>query len=189
MRSLNWLLALAFTLSLISTPSLFAAEGETLTLGENGKITLVSPADWEKQQPKINFIEYEFSIPKAEGDESDGRVTLMGAGGSIEANIDRWIAQFEADGKPLTKDKARIDKTKVGGLEVHLIDLSGTYKDQRGGPFAGGKTVLLENYRMLGAIIIGGEQGNYFVKAYGPKKTMDGAEEGFKKMIEGLKVK
>jgi hypothetical protein len=42
---------------------------------------------------------------------------------------------------------------------------------------------------MLGAIIVGGEQGNYFVKAYGPKKTMDASEEAFKKMIESVKAK
>ena len=178
---------LALTLSLAAT-SLFAAEGETLKLGEKGAITLQAPAGWQKKKPAINFIEYEFAIPKAEGDESDGRVTVMGAGGSIAANVDRWIAQFELDGKPLPKEKARIDKTKIGGLEVHLIDLSGTYKDQRGGPFAGGKTVMLDDYRMLGAIIDGGEQGNYFVKAYGPKKTMDAAEDAFKKMIESVKL-
>jgi hypothetical protein len=183
------LLALAFTLSLIAVPTTFAAEGETLKLGEEGKITLESPEGWEKKKPAINFIEYEFAIPKAEGDDKDGRVTLMGAGGSIDANVERWIAQFEVDGKPLTKDKARIDKTKIGGVEVHMIDLSGAYKDQSGGPFAGGKTTLRENYRMLGAIIVGGEQGNYFVKAYGPKKTMDASEEAFKKMIESVKAK
>lgn len=182
--------AIAALLALTVSTSLFAAdEGETMKLGEDGKITLVTPKNWTKRKPAINFIQYEYAIPKAEGDENDGRVTVMGAGGSVEANIDRWIAQFEDEGKPLAKDKAKIEKTKIGGLDVHVIDLKGTYKDQAGGPFAGGKTTLREDYRMLGVIILGGEQGNYFIKAYGPKKTMAENEKAFMSMVEGLKTK
>lgn len=172
-----------------STALSAAEEGETMKLGEDGKITLVAPKDWTKRKPAINFIQYEFAIPKVEGDENDGRVTVMGAGGSVEANIDRWIAQFEVEGKPLSKEKAKVEKTKIGGLEVHVVDLKGDYKDQAGGPFAGGKTTLREDYRMLGFIILGGDQGNYFIKAYGPKKTMAENEKPLMTMIEGLKVK
>jgi hypothetical protein len=182
------LFACAAVLSLCTCA--YADEGETMKLGEGGKLSLVAPKEWTKKKPAINFIEYEFAIPKADGDENDGRVTVMGAGGSIEQNVERWVGQFQsADGKALAKDKAKIEKTKIGGLEVHVIDLSGTYKDSAGGPFAGGKTTLRENYRMLGAIIVGGEEGNYFIKAYGPKKTMDDSEKGFMTMIEGLKSK
>jgi hypothetical protein len=182
---------IAFALLTFCTTAVFAAEeGETMKLGEEGKITLVAPKDWTKKKPAINFIQYEFAIPKVEGDENDGRVTVMGAGGSVEQNVDRWIAQFQdADGKPLTKEKAKIEKTKIAGLPVHVIDLNGTYKDTAGGPFAGGKTTLRDDYRMLGVIILGGEEGNYFIKAYGPKKTMAENEKAIMSMVEGLKVK
>lgn len=188
MKMLSLFLATCFCLSLATLAT--AAEGEQMKLGEDGKITATAPKDWTKKKPAINFIQYEFVIPKVEGDENDGRATVMGAGGSIEQNIDRWIAQFEDDaGKPLAKEKAKIEKTKISGLEVHVVDLNGTYKDQSGGPFAGGKTTLRDNYRMLGVIIVGGEQGNYFVKAYGPKKTMDANEKAFMTMVEGIKTK
>ena len=79
----------------------------------------------------------------------------MGAGGSIEDNIDRWLGQFiQPDGKK-TKDKAKIDKKKIAGVPVHVVDIAGTYKDTPGGPFARGKTIDREDYRMLGAIISG----------------------------------
>lgn len=185
----SWLLLTALVLSNIAGLAM-AADDATLALGDEGKITLPAPKDWTTKKPANNIIQYEFVIPKADGDEIDGRVTIMGAGGSIDANIERWIGQFQsADGKALPKDKTKIEKTKIGGLDVHVVDLIGTYKDQVGGPFAGGKTTLRDDYRMLGAIIVGGDQGNYFVKAYGPKKTMDGSEEAFKKMLEGLKTK
>ncbi len=190
-RSLfTYLTLLSLVLGGFATRCSAADEPITLELGEEGKLTLQAPADWTKKKPATNIVQYEFAIPKVEGDEADGRVTVMGAGGSVEANIERWIGQFQtAEGKALPKEKARVDKTKVGKFEVHLVDLNGTYKDTAGGPFAGGKTTLRDDYRMLGAIIIGGDQGNYFVKAYGPKKTMDGQEKAFTTMIESLKSK
>lgn len=183
------LLSTVVLASLMSMPMLARAEDEALKLGEDGKITLSAPKTWTKKMPAIRFIEYEFAIPKAEGDENDGRVTMMGAGGSIQQNIDRWVGQFQTDeGAALPKDKVKVEKTKIGGLEVHVVDLSGTYKDTAGGPFAGGKTTLRDNYRMLGAIIVGGDQGNYFIKAYGPKKTMDANAKAFHEMVESVKL-
>jgi hypothetical protein len=42
---------------------------------------------------------------------------------------------------------------------------------------------------MLGAIIQTKEAGNYFLKLYGPKPTIDQAEKGFQEMVKSLKVK
>ena len=76
---------------------------------------------------------------------------------------------------------------KPAGSEI--IDLSGTYKDSPAGPFAGGKTINRDNYRMLGAIIQTKDRGNYFLKLYGPKATIDENEKGFQEMVKSLKVK
>ena len=111
----------------------------------------------------------------------------MGAGGSVQSNIDRWVDQFVGAGG--TPPKPRLDKLAVGGADVEIVDLSGTYKDMPGGPFAGGKTVMRENWRMLGAIIQTKDRGNYFLKLYGPKATIDENEKGFQEMVKSLKVK
>jgi hypothetical protein len=78
---------------------------------------------------------------------------------------------------------------KVAGQTVHLVDINGTFKDQVGGPFAGGKVVTKENYRMLGAIIVTKDFGQYFVKFYGPKKTMEAQEKAFLESVNTLQVK
>ncbi len=161
------------------------AGGEKLSLAE-GKIALTAPAAWKKQQPSVRIIEHEFSIPATEGDANDGRLTVMGAGGSIEANIDRWIGQFsQPDGKA-TKDRTKQETLTVDGQKVYLVDITGTYKDQRG-PFA--PATMYDDYRMLAAIIATEKSGHYFVKFYGPKKTVAANEEAFRAMIESLDVK
>lgn len=150
------------------------------------KLQLVYPKGWARKQPRSRIVEHEFAAPKAEGDDADARVTIMGAGGGVQANIDRWIDQFkQADGSS-SRDKAKIEKGNVAGQEVTTVDISGTYKDQPG-PFA--PAVQRENYRMLGAIIATKENGQYFVKMYGPKKTMAAHEKAFFGFVESLTVK
>ena len=112
-------------------------------------------------------------------------MTVMGAGGAIEDNIARWVGQFA---KPDDKDIKKETK-EIQGQKVYFVDISGTYKDSVGGPFAGGKVIERPDYRMLAAIIATEKDGNYFVKLYGPKKTIAANEEAFNKMIEGMKAK
>lgn len=155
------------------------------TVGE-GKVTFTAAESWKKVQPKSRIIEAEYEVPAAKGDEAPGRLTAMGAGGDVEANISRWVGQFAAPAGG--EVKPQIDRLTVDGSEVHLVSLAGTYKDTPGGPFAGGKTTLRENYQMLGAICQT-KSGNYFLKLYGPKATIAENEKAFRAMVESMKVK
>lgn len=151
-----------------------------------GKLSLAAPANWKRVQPRSRIVETEFSVPPAAGDDRPGRLTVMGAGGTIEANIDRWFGQFSQPDGSATKDKAAVKKLTVAGCTVTLVDVSGTYKDMPGGPFAGGRMTERPDYRMLAAIIETGDAGNYFLKLYGPAKTIGGSADGFRKMVEGM---
>lgn len=162
-----------------------ADDDKTIALAD-GKMTLVAPANWEKKQPKTNIVEYEFLAPAAEGDENGARVTVMGAGGGVKANVDRWIGQFSQPDGSATSEKTFQDKTTVGDAEVIVVDISGTYKDQMG-PFA--PAVSREKYRMIAGIVSTKDNGDYFIKMYGPAKTVEAQEEAFKKMMKELKVK
>ncbi len=178
--------AMAFSCLAVSLAP--AQEASKFTVGE-GKLEFKAPAGWAKKTPKSRIIEVEYEAPAAKGDELAGRMTVMGAGGTVEANIDRWIAQFDQPGGGDTKDKAKIEKLKVSGQDVQWVDLSGTYKDSPGGPLAGGKPVMRENYRMLAAIVQTKESGNYFLKFYGPKATIKENEKAFRDLVDSLQVK
>lgn len=150
-----------------------------------GSLSLEAPEGFERVQPKSGMIEAEFTVP-SEGDLPAGRMTVMGAGGSIEANIDRWCGQFAQPDGGDTKAKLTKKSFKVAGCTVTLVDIPGTYLDQPGGPFAGGPTVKRPGYRMLAAIVETPEQGNSFLKFYGPAATVERHADGFQKMIEGM---
>ncbi len=167
-----------------------ASKGTKISLAD-GQITLQAPAEWKKVQPKSNIVDYEFSAPAdaAEGDEK-ARITIMGAGGSVDANIERWYGQFEQPDGKSTKEVAKTDEFKVDGVTVHWVDVSGSFKDTMGGgPFSGGKTVLRKDYRVLGAIIVSKQQGQYFIKMTGHEDVVDKLAEGFKKSLKELQAK
>ena len=141
---------------------------------------------WENVPPKSGMLEAEIKIPKVGDDALDGRLTIMGAGGTVEANVIRWQDQFtQPEGG---KTEAKTEQKTVADQTVHLVDISGTYLDSPGGPFAGQEKIERKNYRMLAAIIETEARGNYFVKFYGPKATVDKNAEAFQAMIESLKV-
>ena len=153
-----------------------------------GKLVVTAPAGWQRKRPESGIVEHEFAIPKAEGDDADGRMTVMGAGGSVDANIDRWLGQFlNAEGEKLTKEKAKIEKKKIAGEDVVLVDIAGTYVDKP--PFAPGSGTQRKNYRMLAGVVTTKQHGNYFFKFYGPEKTVEANEDAFVKMIESLEKK
>ena len=158
----------------------------TLVTIADGAISLQAPGSWIKKKPASRIVEVEFAVPKVEGDSADGRLTIMQAGGSVEDNIGRWIGQFtQADNKP-TRDRAVIAEEEVAGQTVHTVDISGTYADRRG-PFA--PAVQRENYRMLAAIVVTKENGQQFIKLYGPRKTIAANEKAFDGFVKSLKVK
>jgi len=169
-----------------------AAENPAFTIAD-GSLSLEAPEGFARVRPSSGMIETEFSIP-SEGKGADGaelppgRMTVMGAGGTIQANIDRWCGQFAQPDGGDTKEKTTTKAFKVAGSSVTLVDIPGTYLDQPGGPFAGGKVVQRPGYRMLAGIVETPGAGNYFLKFYGPAATVDRHADGFKKMLEGMVV-
>lgn len=162
-----------------------ADEARAFTIASGG-FSLEAPAAWKRVQPKSGIVETEFAIPPEAGDEQPGRMTVMGAGGSVQANVDRWYGQFAQPDGSATKDKATTKTLKLAGCTVTLVDVGGTYKDTPGGPFAGGQSIDRPNYRMLAAIVETPGQGSYFLKFYGPAATVAKHADGFRTMVEGL---
>ncbi len=104
-----------------------------------------------------------------------------GQGGSVEANLDRWIGQFlQADGKA-SKAAAKIAKRTIHGWPVTTVDVSGAYTGM-GGPMAKSDSPAMPGYRMLAAIVEG-PQGSVFFKFTGPAKTVEANRAAFDKML------
>ncbi len=94
-----------------------------------------------------------------------------GQGGGIEANINRWVGQFQ--GAP----EKKIEKKKLGDREVTFLTASGTYMQSSGGPFSGNKTAQPDS--MMLAAILPSVKGAVFLKLTGPKKSVEAMKAAF----------
>ncbi len=138
------------------------------------------PANWkaEAQRP-MRLATYTV----APGGECGIYYFGAGEGGSVDANLDRWIGQFlQADGKP-SKAAAKIAKRSIHGIPVTTVDVSGAYTGMAGPTAQPAPAVA--GYRMLGAIAEG-PQGSIFFKFTGPAKTVAANQAAFDKMLASL---
>ncbi len=171
------------TLVIATTSVQAEAPAEKVALGTS--LSMTPPAEWESVPPKSGMVQSEFRAPK-DKKEDTARVTVMSASGGIDANIDRWIGQFDG----AKKEEAKIEKMDVAGATVHMVDIAGTFKDSMGGgPFAPGPMKKRENYRMIGAIVETKNDGLIFIKMTGPKTTVEALADGFKKSLTNLEKK
>jgi hypothetical protein len=154
--------------------------GMWLAADSGAGVRWTMPAAWkaEAQRP-MRLATY--TIPP--GAECGVYFFGSGQGGSVDANLDRWIGQFlQADGKP-SKDAATIAKRTIHGWPVTTVDVSGAYTGMAGPTAQPGPAMA--GYRMLGAIVEG-PQGSIFFKFTGPAKIVAANQTAFDKMLESL---
>ena len=168
------------TVSSHSTANVAVASGSTVERSF-GAIKAQVPTEWTEQTPSSSMRKGQYALPKAEGDSEDGELAVFyfgpGQGGSVEANIDRWIGQIsQADGSS-SKDKAKINKKEIGGMPLTLVDVSGTYS-------AGmmSNAPPRQGYRLLAAVAETSD-GPWFFKLTGPEKTIAKWSSSFDQFI------
>lgn len=151
-----------------------------------GKLTCEAPETWKEVAPRVSFIEKEFAIAAPEGSEATpARLTISTAGGSVDANVARWIGQFQGTEGGADRSAAQIEKETVAGMATTFIDLGGVYMESARGPF--GPKVPRRDYRLVAAIVETAGAGNYFFKLIGPREAVDPAADAFRAMIRSLK--
>jgi hypothetical protein len=146
-------------------------------------LTWTDPPEWKREHRASKMRLATYAVPKADGDPEDAELAVFyfgpGAAGGIEANVDRWITQFQG----ATKDNVQRDQRNVGGLNAHIVSIpDGTY----GGGMMGGGTPHA-HYAMLAAIVEA-PTGAHFFKMTGPAKTVEAARPTFMKLLDGVKV-
>jgi hypothetical protein len=123
-------------------------------------------------------------VPAASGDAEGGECAVFhfggDQGGAVQANITRWVGQFENPDKPVQSE------TEIDGMKVTTVTVNGTYLAP-GGPMmqSQGKK---ENFRLLGAIVEGPE-GSVFFKLTGPVKTLKAAQKDFESLAASVHKK
>jgi hypothetical protein len=155
-----------------------------------GELRYKAPAGWVKEQPSSAMRVAQYKLPKAEGDGEDAALVIyfFGAtqGGSIQANIDRWISQIQQPDGSSSRDKAKTDTMTVNGLKVTTVDVTGTYTAEMA---PGSGTMHNDANYHLRAAVIETPKGNYFLKLVGPAKTMGRWEQLVTDFVKSFEFK
>ncbi len=161
---------LSFSLILsLSIVAALRAEDTKLTVGEFN-FTVTAP--WTTGQNTGMMTKAVLQIPVEGGTPLDAKFyDFGGPSGGIDANIQRWVGQFE--GTPEVKK----EELEFKGIKVILLTVTGTYMD--GMP--GGAKTSRANHALYGAILAGAKS-NVFIKFTGPKEIAAKAQEAFKKL-------
>lgn len=149
-----------------------------------------TPAPAWKARPITSMMRVgEYALPRAEGDAEDAVLVVSyfgGTGGSVQANIDRWLGQFsQPDGRPTTQIAATKAR-RINGLAVTDFDASGTYVGEvsPGSP---------ERYNKPGfrlrAAIVETTRGPYFIRVLGPARTVAMWEAAIETFLQSLEYR
>ncbi|MEK7834001.1 MAG: hypothetical protein AAB401_23130 [Acidobacteriota bacterium] len=148
------------------------------------EITWTPPARWEAK-PASGMRAATYIVPPAKGDTDGGECAVFtNIGGGVQANIDRWIGQFEQADGGSSAAKAKQKTETINGFAVTTVDLTGTFAG--GGMAMGQPATSKPNYRLLGAIVEG-PSGEVFFKMTGPAKTMAAAQNEFQAMLKSVR--
>ena len=138
---------------------------------QSATLHVTAPPAWKPRPSTSPMRVAEFVVPRAAGDPEDAETIVYffgGSGGSVDANIERWVGQFQTEsGGPVP---APTRKTSANGpLTMTAIDVSGTYVAQVRPGFD--ERFNKPNFRMWAAVVET-PKGPYFVKLTGPVRTV-----------------
>lgn len=155
-----------------------------------GDLRFKAPAEWITEQPSSSMRVAQYKLPKTEGDPEDASLVLYffgaNSGGSVQANLERWISQIEQpDGSPSTS-KAKTETLEINSLKATTIDLAGTYIAETA-PGSGTRHNK-PGYR-LRAAVIETPKGAFYVKLVGPARTIDHWDKTFVSYLRSFEFK
>jgi hypothetical protein len=145
-------------------------------------VSFSPPGVWRREQPSSPMRAAQFVIPGA-GNEKDALFVVYffgsGQGGSVAENVQRWKGQFTDASGAVAAGGVRTERRS--GLNVTIVTAQGTFAS--GMPM--GPMTPEPNSALWGAIVEG-PQGNVFLKATGPKATIEYAGTAFAAVLDSL---
>jgi hypothetical protein len=150
-------------------------------------VTFTAPAEWKAIPTSSSMRVAQYALPRAAGDTADAELVVYyfgGSGGTVEANIDRWVAQMQQpDGRPSSAVMKRQSRT-INGLKVTLVDVPGTYVAE----ITPGSAQRHNSANFhLRAAVIETANGPYFIKLTGPATTVAAREREFDAFLASVK--
>jgi hypothetical protein len=152
----------------------------------HGELHWDVPKPWTQEPPANSMRMAQYRVPKTQGDAEDGECVVFyfgpRQGGDAQSNVARWASMFsKADGSPA---ESKVSEQNVGGRLITRVTAEGTYQPTSMS-FGGSPPPPRPGYRLLGAIVPGGD-ANWFFRCTGPAKTIGANEGAFDSLLKSV---
>lgn len=154
-----------------------AEEAKETVFKSEGGISFTMPAGWKKVPVKGNIPEAEYALPKVEGDEFDGRLTMMASGGGLEENLKRWQGEFNGAEAP------KVETMMIDGVKASVVDIRGEWKGSSFRPVE-----PRPEHRLIAVFIPMKGRNDYYVKLTGPKATLAKRDEEITRFLKSASI-
>lgn len=172
--------------------SLSLAAGLTLALAlpaAAAGLAFDMPRGWVPSMPSSSMRVAEFALPAAPDDAEDASLVVYffpGGGGSVDANMDRWIGQMaQPDGSSSKATAKTSTMTSAAGLKLSLVDVSGTYVAE---VTPGSAERFNKPGFRLRAAVVETPDGPYYVKLVGPQATVARWDESYLAFLRSMRA-
>jgi hypothetical protein len=157
------------------------------TPAASGALKFTAPQGWEARTASSTMRVAEFVLPARDATAASAELVIYyfgGSGGSVDANIQRWLGQMQQPDGRATSDVAARDTRTINGLKVSLLDVSGTYiAEMRPGATEKHNS---PGFRMRTAVVET-PRGPYYLKLVGPAATVAAWNVSFGEFVASLK--
>ena len=132
------------------------------------------PASWD-EQPESEFYEAKYLIGSESGEMM---LTLTTMGGGVEANLERWVGQFQQS----PGSRPRRDTLRVDGTSSEWLDVRGTFRSR-----VGNRPGPHEDWRLLG-VAIPMRPRPFLLKLVGPRAAVSEFEDEFRSFVRSAQL-
>jgi hypothetical protein len=156
--------------------------GQT-TQATQSPVTWTVPNGWVQEAPSS-------SMRLAQWRLDDGvvcAVSSFGGGGSVDANLNRWVGQFQQPDGSASNDAAVVQRGEFNGLSVTTLQLDGTYISRN--PPMTGPEERHANWALFSAIAEVGADDKTFLKCVGPQAAMASSRDSIDRFVSSLTVR
>ena len=155
-----------------------------------GELRFKAPSDWIAEDPSSSMRVAQYKLPGADANTENASLVLYffgtNQGGSVQANLDRWVSQIQQpDGSP-SAGKAKTETFNVNQLKITTIDLAGTYTAETA---PGSGTKFNKPAYRLRAAVIETPRGAYYIKFVGLEKTVNRWDKSFASYLKSFEFK
>jgi hypothetical protein len=150
------------------------------------------PGSWTAlDAPRSGPRKAAYKVPRAANDKEDVEVHVLfygtGSQGDVEKNFASWFDQFDGD----VAATAKRETFEVRGMQIEMVDVTGTYKVALAPPRGAAKKSPVEmvkkGHRLLGAVVRTADRGNWFFKMTGPDETVQSARSALRGLLDSVR--